>query len=300
MWRRRNVGRAIHILRNIEEMRRFRQSLHGNSIAFIPTMGALHPGHISLMKEGKKENEKVIASIFVNPIQFGAGEDLDKYPRTFERDLELMNGIADGVFAPSTSEIYGPRPLCHVEPTQFNSIMEGQKRPEFFRGVATIVCKLFNIVQPTTSYFGQKDISQCILIRRMVDDLNIPCKIRVIETIRELDGLAMSSRNVYLRGSEERNAAAVLYRALQLAKSACDGSAVSSRESILQIVRGVLASEKLVTSVDYISIASHLDMTELDQITSSEGAVISSAVRLGNVRLIDNVLCGGAKDRILN
>ena len=268
-------------------------------MGFVPTMGALHPGHISLVKRAKHENDVVASSIFVNPTQFSAGEDLDKYPRTFDTDLAMLTEVGtDMVFAPLSSEIYPPgNRLCHVEPAAFGLIYEGQARPEFFRGVATIVAKLFNIVQPTNAYFGQKDISQCILISRMVADLNIPVTIRVCETMREADGLAMSSRNTYLT-SEERPKASVLYKALMAGKNRCSSGAVS-REEIIQAVNDVLATESAVSRVEYVSVASHETMCELDTISPIPGAVLSSAVRLGSVRLIDNVLVGQAETDIL-
>ena len=268
-------------------------------MGFVPTMGALHPGHISLVKHAKQENDVVASSIFVNPTQFSAGEDLDKYPRTFDADLAMLTEVGtDMVFAPLSSEIYPARErLCHVEPAAFGLIYEGQARPDFFRGVATIVTKLFNIVQPTNAYFGQKDISQCILISRMVADLNIPVTIRVCETMREADGLAMSSRNTYLT-EDERPTASILYKALMAGKNTCTSRAVS-REAIIQAVTDVLKTQPAVSRIEYISVASHETMCELDTVTSTPGAVLSSAIRLGSVRLIDNVLVGQAEADIL-
>lgn len=211
-----NNKRNIIITKTIQEIRNLRKDININStVGFIPTMGALHEGHLSLIERGIKENNEIIVSIFVNPTQFSIGEDLDKYPRTIEKDLNMLSKYnIKSVFIPSTLEIYNPNPLCHVEPTAFSKIYEGEKRPNFFSGVATIVCKLFNIVQPTVSYFGQKDISQFILLRRMVDDLNMPVKVKASPTLREADGLAMSSRNVYLTPTE-RNVASILYKSLK-------------------------------------------------------------------------------------
>lgn len=293
-------------------------------MGFVPTMGALHSGHISLVSAAKKSQDSaVVASIFVNPTQFGQGEDLEKYPRTFERDLAMLSdaGVAY-VFAPSANEMYGGAqgpPLCHVEPLAFGSISEGQARPNFFRGVATVVSKLFNIVQPTTAYFGQKDIAQCVLIRRMVKDLNFPVDIRVCETKREADGLAMSSRNQYLLPSQ-RPQAAVLYRALSAAREVAEAggsptpssssssspkpltSKPVSRETIIAAATAILQREPLVSEIEYISIASTYDMREVLAVEAGggeQGVVISAAIRLGGlggVRLIDNVLVGKASN----
>jgi len=267
-------------------------------------MGALHSGHVSLVAEAKKCNSLVVASIFVNPTQFGKGEDLDKYPRTFDKDLAMLReaGVAC-IFAPSTEVMYPPGddpPLCHVEPAAFGAISEGQARPNFFRGVATVVTKLFNIVQPTTAYFGQKDVAQCVLIQRMVRDLSMPVRIQVCPTLREADGLAMSSRNTYLQPSE-RPAAGVLYRALSAAKMVCEGGAVGvSRDAVIDAAKHVLHQEPLVTQIEYISVASPDNMRELPIVRAEDqGAVISAAVRLGSVRLIDNLLVGRAISRLL-
>lgn len=297
--------RTIFIADSIEKLRAFRNSESNRykSFGFVPTMGALHNGHLTLMSEAKKKTEISVASIFVNPSQFSAGEDLEKYPRTLKSDLNLLEQIKiDCVFTPSVNEMYPTsncqKQLCHVEPTAFNSIYEGKQRPEFFRGVATIVCKLLNIVQPTVSYFGQKDIAQCILIKRMINDLNMQTKIEVIETIRESDGLAMSSRNVYLN-NEERSVASVLYRALSIAKDYCIRNMITNREEIVQIITAELKTQPLVSSIDYISVSSHTDMTELSEVTVAHGAVISCALRLGKVRLIDNILIGQAERDLL-
>jgi pantoate--beta-alanine ligase len=276
-------------------------------LGFVPTMGALHEGHISLVNKAMTECDAVASSIFVNPTQFSKGEDLDKYPRTMEKDVSMLSAAGvEFVFAPgSTDELYpSSGSLCHVEPAAFSRICEGVARPEFFRGVATIVCKLFNIVQPTVAYFGQKDISQCILVKRMVQDLNMPVEIRVCETMREVDGLAMSSRNTYL-SPDERKVANILYRALCAGKAACNnnssagGSGFVSRDVISAAVTDVLKTEPMVSKIEYISIASHRDMKELDSVKAdTTGAVISSAIRLGNVRLIDNLLVGASENYI--
>lgn len=256
---------------------------------------------MTLMKHSKGENGVTVASIFVNPTQFSQGEDLDKYPRQVEADMELLkkNGV-DVLFLPSSEEMYSQNRLHHVEPAAFSKIFEGQARPEFFRGVSTIVTKLFNIVRPDFSYFGQKDISQCILVRKLVEDLNIPTKIRVISTVRDTDGLALSSRNAYLT-KEERPFANILYRSLLAGKNLIEsgnGSELSSKD-VEAAIRKQLQSESRISSIEYISIASHLDMKEMESVSSKSGCVLSSAVRLGTVRLIDNLLVGKAHDDIV-
>ena len=293
-------SRTIHIVRTTDELRKHRLNLGNSKVGFVPTMGALHDGHLSLARKAKIECDIVIASIFVNPTQFSAGEDLDKYPRTFEKDLAMLESTGvDLLFAPNLEEIYGKNVLCHVEPSDFSHISEGKARPDFFRGVATIVCKLFNMVTPTVSYFGQKDISQCILVKRMVEDLNMPVKIDICETLRENDGLAMSSRNTYLSPTE-RNVAKILYKALNSAKLKFDNNINdTSREDLSAAVYETLKSEPMVTEVEYVSIASHLNMKELSVVDRGGGAVISSAIRIGSVRLIDNVLLGTAVTDIL-
>jgi pantoate--beta-alanine ligase len=292
--------RFLHIARTIKEMRQYRHALSkDDTIGFVPTMGALHSGHLSLVNYARQENQIVIASIFVNPTQFSPGEDLDKYPRTVEKDLEMLKqSKVDCVFLPSDpSEIYGNNPLCHVEPTAFSQIYEGNKRPNFFSGVATIVCKLFNIVQPTVSYFGQKDISQFILLRRMVNDLNIPVTVKALPTLREEDGLAMSSRNVYLN-TKERIASGVLFKALQGAVDLCEEQSIISTVEMISRTKMILSQEPLVSEVQYVSVASPYDMKELTTANVQDGAVVSAAIKVGSVRLIDNLLVGNAKNII--
>lgn len=290
--------RLLHVARIIEDMRGYHHLNRDKRIGYVPTMGALHNGHLTLMQQAKRENDLVVASVFVNPTQFSAGEDFDRYPRDLDSDIKMLKSIGvDCVFAPETDEIYSKDRLCHVEASAFSHIYEGQLRPEFFRGVATIVCKLFNIVQPTTAYFGQKDVSQCILIRKMVDDLNMPVKIKVIETIRDADGLALSSRNAYLT-PEERKVSNILYLGLQEGRKHIEANfqhAVSSKE-VIKLISDKIMSEPFVKRIEYVSIASHINMAELSDISLKTGAVISSAIRLGNVRLIDNILIGKAND----
>ena len=277
-------------------------------VGFVPTMGALHAGHVSLVAEARRRHGTVAASIFVNPTQFGAGEDLDKYPRRLDADIKMLAaaGVAC-VFAPDSREMYGEEPpLCHVEPRAFGDTCEGLARPDFFRGVATVVTKLFNIVRPTTAYFGQKDVAQCVLVQRLVQDLNMPVRIHVCETMRDADGLAMSSRNAYLNDGERR-VAGILHKALCAAKLLCEqqgqnhlNPAGLSRLDVIAAAERTLRQEPLVGNIEYVSVASPRHMRELDAVSREEGAVISAAVRLGSVRLIDNVLVGNASAKILD
>lgn len=296
--------RSLHVIRSVDEMHEWRRQIYrrnDNKVGFVPTMGALHEGHMTLVKDSKNECDITVASIFVNPTQFSPGEDLDKYPRQVEADMELLKrNNVDVLFLPKLNDMYSQNRLHHVEPAAFSNIFEGKARPEFFRGVSTIVTKLFNIVRPDEAFFGQKDISQCILVRKLVEDLNIPTKIRVIETVRDKDGLALSSRNAYLT-EDERPLANVLYKALAKGQKSIEKSHEDlSAAKVVAIIQDELAKEKRVTQVEYISLASHQDMTELNFVNAKQGCVISSAVRLGSVRLIDNLLVGQAFKDIVN
>lgn len=251
-------------------------------------MGALHQGHVSLVQRARAENEFVAVSIFVNPTQFAAGGDFDKYPRTLERDMELLKPFGvDLVFAPFNDEIYPPNFQTYVTVEEITKPLEGEMRPGHFRGVATVVTKLFNIVQPDRAYFGQKDAQQVAVIKQLVRDLNMPLEIVVGETLREENGLAMSSRNEYL-SREERNAASVLYRALCAARDAY-ASGERAGEKLRAVMRAVLNQEPRA-NVEYVSAADPLTLQELDEIKN--GVLLSMAVRFGTTRLIDNILIG--------
>ena len=258
-------------------------------LGLVPTMGYLHEGHLSLVRQARAECGAVAVSIFVNPTQFGPREDLSRYPRDLERDLRLLREEhVDLVFAPSVAEIYPPGWSTFVDVRDVTEMLEGAVRPGHFGGVATVVCKLFNIVQPTRAYFGQKDAQQVVVVRKMVRDLDMPLAVVVVPTMREPDGLAMSSRNVYL-SAEQRRAAPVLYRALG---AAGERYAAGERdaEALRQAMRAVLAAEPLANP-EYISVADGLTLRELDQVAAS-GALCSLAVRFGATRLIDNLLLG--------
>jgi len=247
-------------------------------------MGYLHEGHLSLVRRARQECESVVVSIFVNPAQFGPGEDLARYPRDLERDLHLLEPLGvDLLWAPTEEVMYPPGFQTWVEVEGLTRPLEGAARPGHFRGVTTVVAKLFNAVQPQVAYFGQKDAQQATVIRRMTQDLNFPIEIVVCPTVREADGLAMSSRNVYL-DPQQRRAATVLYRALSAARAAYDGGERQA-ERLRQVMRQVLASEPLA-QVQYVSCADYETLEELEQVRGR--ALLSLAVFIGKTRLIDN------------
>ncbi|HBG27590.1 MAG: pantoate--beta-alanine ligase [Planctomycetes bacterium GWF2_41_51] len=258
----------------------------GKKIGFVPTMGALHAGHISLIKKAKQQTEFVVVSIFVNPTQFGPNEDIDKYPRPFEADLEICkhNG-ADAVFAPSAQEMYPQKNLTWINVEKLSESLCGKTRPNHFRGVATVCAKLFNIVQPDVAYFGQKDAQQVIVIKRMIADLNLPLRIVVCPTVRESDGLAMSSRNKYLN-AEQRKDAPLLYAALQEAEIFIKAGERKSDFLKEQIKKILNISSQI--AIDYISIVNADTLDEIDEVKGK--VLIALAVKLGPARLIDNIL----------
>ena len=270
---------------SITELNQARTELDG-PVGLVPTMGYLHAGHLSLVKQAKQECASVIVSIFVNPTQFGPGEDLDKYPRDLARDLELLAGAgADLVWTPDPQVLYPAGFQTWVTVEDIASRLEGKMRPGHFRGVATIVAKLFNTTVPQRAYFGQKDAQQAALITRMAGDLNFPVEIIVCPIVREPDGLAMSSRNVYL-SVEERREATVLYKALQAGEAAYQGGERSA-ENLRQVMMDVLVESPLARP-QYVSCAHPETMVELEWI--EERALLSLAVYFGKTRLIDNLL----------
>ncbi len=251
----------------------------------VPTMGFLHEGHLSLIRRAKAECGAAAVTIFVNPTQFAPHEDFGRYPRALARDLEQVEAAgADLVFTPEVGEIYPAGYDVRVEVGGVTERLEGEIRPVHFTGVATVVAKLFNITQPTRAYFGQKDAQQCVVIEKLVRDLNFATEIVVCPTVREPDGLAMSSRNAYL-DETQRARATVLYRALKAAE-AHYGEGARSAEALRAAVHLVL-SETPEAGVDYVSVADPVTLEELDQVT--HGALISLAVRFGATRLIDNI-----------
>src|SRR3989344_1131590 len=242
----------MRVIKTIIEARKIRWQLSG-SVGFVPTMGYLHEGHLTLVRRAKKENSIVAVSIFVNPTQFGPSEDLKKYPRDLNRDLELLEREkTDIVFMPSEQEMYPSKFNSWVDVEKVTERLEGASRPGHFRGVATICTKLFNIIQPARAYFGQKDAQQVVVIKKMVADLNMDLEIVVVPTVRESDGLAMSSRNIYLN-TEERKAAPILFKALSLARQLWqDGE--QNADKICGEMTALIQKEPLA-SIDYISIA---------------------------------------------
>jgi len=271
----------------LDELRLRRQELAG-TVGFVPTMGFLHAGHISLVQSARAECEGVVVSIFVNPTQFGPTEDLAKYPRDLPRDLALLESAgAELVWTPTPESMYPAGFQTWVEVERLTRGLEGEVRPGHFRGVTTIVAKLFNAVRPDKAYFGQKDAQQAAVIRRMVCDLNFPVEIVVCPTVREADGLAMSSRNTYLN-PQERQAATVLFRALSAAKAAYEGG---EREA--GILRGVMretVQAEPLARLQYVSCADYDTLEELERIMGK--SLLSMAVRLGKTRLIDNFVIG--------
>jgi pantoate--beta-alanine ligase len=276
-------------------MRAARQSLSKQlSVGFVPTMGALHAGHVSLLERAKDENDVVVCSIFVNPIQFAPTDDLDRYPRQLLQDEALLQelGVHHLFCPPNPKELYGDNFLTYVDPVGFDDLTrEGQARPGHFRGVATICTKLFNIVQPTRAYFGQKDATQTVLVQRLVADLNMNLDIIVVDTVREPDGLAMSSRNAYL-SPLERAAAPIVYQALCVAQQmyASMTNESCAAQELAQAVLQTLSSEPLVSDIQYVSIDSRETMQPLETVHKLQGAVVSVACKIGSVRLIDNIV----------
>ena len=260
-------------------------------LGLVPTMGALHEGHLSLTRQARTDNATMAASIFVNPTQFGADEDFATYPRAFERDLELLQAQGtDLVFAPLPDEVYPEGFDTWIEPGAVAEGMEGAERPGHFRGVATVVAKLFTITRPDRAYFGQKDGQQVAVIRKMNADLNLGVEVVTMPTIREPDGLALSSRNAYLT-AEERAAAPVVYRALRAAESLWNaGERDANRLQAAALAE--LQREPLVSAVDYVRLVDADTMAALDIASAGRRVMVATAIRLGSVRLIDNVVLG--------
>jgi pantoate--beta-alanine ligase len=278
----------MKVLTTVSEVRAFRASREG-SLGLVPTMGALHAGHLSLMERARSANEHVAASIFVNPAQFGPSEDFDAYPRALDSDLGLLASLGvDAVWTPSPGEVYPPGFQTWIAVEDVSAPLEGARRPGHFRGVATVVAKLLNVFQPARVYFGQKDAQQVAVIRRMVQDLAFPVDVVVCPIVREKDGLALSSRNAYL-GADERRAASVLHRALEAARAAFD-SGVRDASRLRAILTDMLAGEALVRA-DYVSVADAVTLAELERVEGA--ALVSLAARIGKTRLIDNVVLGG-------
>ena len=274
----------MKVIETVAEMRRLRQQM-AEPVGFVPTMGFLHEGHISLVRQARADNASVVVSIFVNPTQFGPNEDFRNYPRNTERDLAMLEAMTDVVFMPPAAEMYPKGYDSWVEVGKITDRLEGATRPGHFRGVATVVTKLFNIVQPTRAYFGQKDAQQVAVIQKMVADLNMNLEIVVMPTVREPDGLAMSSRNTYLN-PEQRQVATVLYKSLKLAQelwSQGERDAARLRQKMTALIQ-----KEPLADIDYISVADNETLEELE--TIKPPALVSMAVKIGKTRLIDNVV----------
>ncbi len=258
----------------------------GLTVGFVPTMGAFHEGHLSLMRQARRENDAVIVSIFVNPLQFSAGEDYDRYPRRLDQDTRMADAEGvDMIFAPSVAEMYPKGFDSYADQSDLPSKLCGQSRPGHFRGVMTIVAKLFNIVRPHRSYFGQKDYQQYLITRRTATDLNLDVDVRLLPTVREEDGLAMSSRNAYL-GPKQRKDATCLYRALKRAEEVASGGGSSAARVAAEMKR--LIRRVKGTRIDYIAIVNSDTLEPVKEIKGK--TLIALAVRIGKARLIDNVI----------
>lgn len=276
------------VCRTIKEIRKFVREARarGQSVGFVPTMGYLHEGHLTLMREAKKSCDVVVISIFVNPLQFGPKEDFAQYPRDFERDAHMAGDAGvDAIFAPEAAEMYPRGFSTRVDVTGLVDCLCGASRPGHFQGVATVVTKLFNIVLPDKAFFGQKDAQQVLVIQRMVEDLNMSLEIVAVPTVRESDGLAMSSRNVYL-SAEQRKAALVLSQSLKAAREAVAGGQRDAGE-ILRLVREMISGQPLA-SIDYVELRA---LPNLEPVEIINGPVLLAlAVKFDRTRLIDNAV----------
>jgi pantoate--beta-alanine ligase len=277
----------MQVAATVAECVRLRRTMAGD-VGFVPTMGYLHEGHLALVRAARQQNAHVVVSIFVNPTQFGPNEDFERYPRDEARDLALLRDERiDAVFMPSLEEMYPDGASTFVDVAGLSEQLEGAHRPGHFRGVATVVAKLFNIVQPQRAYFGRKDAQQLVVVRKLVRDLRFAVEIVPVPIVREPDGLALSSRNAYLSPAE-REAALVLSRALRKAE-ALFVAGERDAERLRAAMRELIAREPLA-QVDYVSVAGPESLRELDRV--EQCALVSLAVRVGATRLIDNVTLG--------
>ncbi|MDI6765711.1 MAG: pantoate--beta-alanine ligase [Bacteroidota bacterium] len=280
----------MKIISSIKEMQRISDELRLQSkkIAVVPTMGYLHEGHLSLMKIAKINSDVLVTTIFVNPTQFGPNEDFNTYPRDIESDKELAGSIGtDILFIPTREEMYPSDFLTYIEIEKITNVLEGKSRPTHFRGVTTVVAKLFNITKPNIAVFGQKDAQQAIVIQQMVKNLNFDIEILIAPIVRESDGLAMSSRNTYLSEAERKESVA-LYQSLQLAKKLIEDGEWNCSLIISEMKK--LISTKPSAKIDYISIADAETLEELPVLQDGKRMLISLAVRFGTTRLIDNII----------
>ena len=279
----------MRIIKKIDQIKKEIKNLNDKLVGFVPTMGYLHEGHLSLVRQCKKENDITIVSIYVNPTQFGADEDFERYPRDVNEDEKLLKELGvDILFIPDSNEIYPENYSTYVEVESLGKVLCGKSRPAHFRGVTTIVLKLFNMATPVRTYFGQKDAQQAIIIKRMVRDLNLDVDVRIMPIIRDTDGLALSSRNKYL-SEMEREAALHLPGALQRAKLMVD-EGVEDTSRILDEMRGELKKSELV-EIEYVEIVT---LNKLDRVNKidKQNTLVAAAIRVGKTRLIDNFALG--------
>jgi len=278
----------MKVVRTINEVQEEvkKAKLKNKTVGFVPTMGALHNGHLSLIKQAKKECKYVVVSIFVNPTQFGPNEDYKRYPRNLNKDISLLKKEKiDLLFVPSVKEMYSKNHLTWVNVENLSEKLEGKFRPNHFKGVCTVVIKLFNIVRPDKAYFGWKDAQQLIIIKKMVDDLNIPVEIVGLPTIREKDGLAASSRNVYL-SEEERKIAISLYKSLQEMEKMVKLDKIKNSEIVIK--RGKEILKKYPVKVEYLQAVNIENLEKTSEI--KKGVMIAGAIKIRKVRLIDNII----------
>ena len=278
----------MKIIDTINEMREFVYEARcgGKCVGLVPTMGFFHEGHLSLMRRAKEDNDVCVVSLFVNPTQFGPREDFRRYPKDLDRDAELAEGVGvDVIFSPSVEEMYTDGYQTYVKVERVSAGMCGASRPDHFPGVASVVLKLFNIVQPDRAYFGEKDFQQLCVIRRMVRDLNVPVEVVGMPIVREADGLAMSSRNSYL-GEEERKAALVLCRSLSYARERLQGG-MTNVDSLKDALAGFVRREPLV-DIDYIEVVDPETLECVGEIC--DNVLVALAVLIGGTRLIDNAV----------
>ena len=280
----------MKVVDSVKKMQSYSESLRrqGKRIAFVPTMGYFHEGHLGLMKEAKKMADCVVVSIYVNPTQFGPQEDFSKYPRDLNRDLKMAQSAGvDVIFYPPNNEMYPAGYQTYVDVEKVTKNLCGMSRPGHFRGVTTVCCKLFNIVKPHIAVFGKKDFQQFVSIRRMVDDLNMDLQITGLPTVREADGLAMSSRNKYLQ-KNERLSALALFKSLKLAQKLYSGGETKSSVIISKVEK--LIKRAPYTAIDYIKICSTKTLNDVEEIKNQ--SVLALAVKVGTTRLIDNHVFG--------
>jgi pantoate--beta-alanine ligase len=279
----------MKIIRTVPEMQSYGMRLlqQGNSVGFVPTMGALHEGHLSLVRRARDENDVVVASIFVNPIQFGPKEDLKKYPRALPKDLKMLEKASvDVAFVPSAEAMYPANFTTFIDVPAMTQMLCGPFRPGHFRGVATVVAKLFNIVQPTRAYFGEKDYQQLRVITRMIEDLKLPVRAIACATVREEDGLAVSSRNRYL-SKAEREEAVKLYQMLYLGRELIEQKIMLNPKQLAKRLMQVTATIPRV-KIDYISVVDPVTLEPMKHIRRP--ALLAAAIWIGKTRLIDNVI----------